>query len=301
LEGKLRINESLARHTSFKIGGAAQFWFEPKNLSDLQKSIFFARSKRKPLRIIGAGSNILVDDRGIKGIVIKLNSPYFKRVAVNPALSYLKPTSLSRKGGINQQVVMAGAGVSLNQLIRYVQKFGLSGCELLAGIPGTVGGALIMNAGNIGYNVLNVTVMDKQGRVKVLNRNNIRFNYRSSSLNRYIILSVNFKLLKKGRKTVKKKIDDYLDYRQKTQDLSCPSAGCIFRNPNSKSAAYFVERCGLKGISFGDAAVSFKHANFIINRGKASFADILRLMAYITRCVKKRFNIDLKPEIRIWR
>ena len=251
------------------------------------------------LRIIGAGSNILVNDKGIKGIVVKLNSPYFKRIRVN------------------QQTISAGAGLNLTQLVRYAQKFSLSGFELLAGIPGTVGGALIMNAANIGDKVVDVAVMDKLGRIKILNKQNTEFGYRSSNLNRYIILNANFKLITKDKQTINKSINDYLDYRQRSQDLSRPSAGCIFKNPDSKSvlrqnsglmvsraepsAAYFIERCGLKGNSFGDAAISLKHANFVINKGKAKFSDILRLVAYITRCVKKRFNLDLEPEIKIWR
>ena len=149
LKGKLKINERLAKHTSFKIGGPVQFWVEPEDLSDLKNLVLLARKKKIPLRIIGAGSNILVNDRGIKGIVVRLNSPYFKRIRVNPALSYSRSTLLCRKGGVNQQIISAGAGLNLAQLVRYAQKFGLSGFELLAGIPGTVGGALIMNAANI--------------------------------------------------------------------------------------------------------------------------------------------------------
>ena len=315
-KGRLKINERLARHTSFKIGGPVQFWVEPKSLTDLQNLVNLTYKKSIPLRIIGAGSNILVDDRGIKGIVVKLNAPCFKRVMVN------------------QQIIKAGAGLSLNRLVGCAIEFGLSGLELLSGIPGTVGGALVMNAGNIGDRVLDVTVMDNHGRVKILTRKYIQFNYRSSNLNHYIILSANFKLTKKNKRVIKKKINDYLDYRRKTQDLSWPSAGCFFRNPsfselnvdfksldcagdaskgdklvesqdrmslNSKSAAYFIERCGLKGSFIGDAAVSSKHANFIINKGKARFVDILTLMTHITKCVKKRFNLDLKPEIKIWK
>jgi UDP-N-acetylmuramate dehydrogenase len=411
LRGKLKTNEQLARHTSFKIGGPVQFWFEPKDLSDLQNLVNSVCKKRMPLRIIGAGSNTLVDDKGIKGIVVKLNSPCFKRITVNPAPSTGQRRIKARRGGVNQQLIGAGAGLSLARLLRCAQMHGLSGLELLAGIPGTVGGALIMNAGDIGDRVLDVTVMDKQARVKVLKRKDIRFGYRSSNLGRYIILNAHFKLIKKDKRAIAKSINNYLDYRQKTQDLSRPSAGCFFKNPNLKSvlrlnsglmvspstgsgssrvksrgdvkqsilrlrflrqvvrqahhaanhaeqsrgtqdassfdrlrtntersrmcskdteqsrsagqvvspstgsgssraksrdevepsAAYFIERAGLQGSSIGDAAVSSKHANFIINKGRASFADILRLKAYITRCVKIKFNSDLKPEIKIWR
>ncbi len=312
LEGKLKANEPLARHTSLKIGGPIQFWVEPKNLSDLRNLVNLARKKTMSLRVIGAGSNILADDRGIKGMVLKLNSPYFKRIAIYPTTNLV---CRHKKGqqigvGVNQRIISVGAGVRLARILGFVQMHGLAGFELLAGIPGTVGGALIMNAGNIGDNVLDVAVMDRQGRVKILKSRDTQFNYRSSNLNRYIVLSARFKLNKDDKRAIKKKIDEYLDYRRKTQDLSWPSCGCFFKNPSfnirsrrktETSAAYFIERCGLKGSRIGDAAVSSKHANFIINKGKATFADILKLMGYVTRSVKIRFNLDLEPEIKIWK
>jgi len=228
--------------------------------------------RKLPLRIIGAGSNILVDDKEIRGIVVKLNSPYFKRIVIEPHTNFCKKQS--------EKVIAVGAGVSLAQLVRRTQRNGLSGFELLSGIPGTVGGALIMNSGNIGDRILDVTVMDKQGRVKILKRKETQFSYRSSNLSRYVILNAHFKLIKKNKKAIAKFIKDYLDYRQEVQDYAYPSAGCFFKNPDSKSAAYFIERAGLKGSSFGDAAVSSKHANFIINKGKASFLDVVRLVKH---------------------
>lgn len=259
------------------------------------------------MRIIGAGSNLLVNDAGIKGIVVKLSMPSFKKVVM----------LRQRNDKVSHRVVSVGAGTSLMRLVNYARKFGLSGCRLLAGIPGTVGGALIMNSGNIGNNVLQVLVMDRLGRIKILKRQDIRFGYRSSNLNRYIILGAHLKLIKKNKKAVAGAIKEYLSYRRKTQDLSLPSAGCAFKNPDAKSvlrlrsglmvseaepsAAYFIERCGLKNFSFGDAAVSVKHANFIVNKGRASFSDIKRLMSYIARQVRKKFNINLEPEIKIWR
>ncbi len=267
----------------------------------MQNLVNIAYKKRMPLRIIGAGSNILVDDRGIKGMVVKLNSPCFKRITVNPSANYVAKEGGRIGTGVNRQVISAGAGLSLARLVRFAQENGLSGVELLAGIPGTVGGGLIMNAGNIGDRVLNVTLMDKQGRVKTLNKKNTQFGYRSSNLGRYIVLNAHLKLIKKDKRAIAKSINDYLDYRRKTQDLSRSSAGCFFKNPNSQSAAYFIERAGLRGSSIGDAAVSSKHANFIINKGRASFADILRLKAYIIRRVKIRFDLGLEPEVRIWR
>ena len=277
-------------------------------------------------RIIGAGSNLLVNDGKIKGMVVKLSSARFKRITPCPVVPFYKagsfaasrrePAQLRRKRA-NQRLINVGAGVSLARLVSYARRFGLSGCELLAGIPGTVGGALVMNAGGIGNSVFDVLVMDRSGRIKTLKNKDIRFGYRSSNLSRYVILGARLKLVKKSKTAIEKSINEYLIHRRKTQDLSFPSAGCVFKNPNPKpalrlrsgqmagkvksSAAYLIERCGLKGLSFGDAAVSNKHANFIINKGKASFSDIKRLMAHIARHVKKRFNINLEPEIKIWK
>jgi len=283
LKGKLKINVPLCRHTSIGVGGPVQFWAEPKDAADLRNLVQIIRKKRLPLRVIGAGTNILVDDRGLKGMVVKLSSPHFKRIT------------------INKEFICAGAGLSLTKLVRYAQEKGLSGFELLAGIPGTIGGALVMNAGNIGDRVLEATVIDKQSKIKVLKKEDIKFGYRVSSLGSYIILGVHFKLIKNSKSQVRRKIKRYLDYRKKTQDLTWPSCGCFFKNPNSKSAAYLIERCGLKGSFIGDAVVSSKHANFILNKGKASSKDIIKLIDYITIRVKRRFNLYLVPEVKIWK
>ena len=287
-----------------------RYWAEPKDIPELQDLFAFARHKKMPLRIIGAGSNLLVNDGKIKGIVVKLSSARFKRITPCPAVPFYKagsfaasrrePAHLRRKRA-NQRLISVGAGVSLARLVSYTRRFGLSGCELLAGIPGTVGGALVMNAGGIGSSVSEVLVMDPSGRIKTLKNKDIRFGYRSSDLSRYVILGARLKLVKKSKTAIEKSINEYLIHRRETQDLSFPSAGCVFKNPHSRPAAYLIERCGLKGLSFGDAAVSNKHANFIINKGKASFSDIKRLMAHIARCVRERFNVSLEPEIKIWR
>ncbi len=301
----------MARHTSFKIGGPAQLWFEPVDILDLRRLVVATYKKEIPLRVIGMGSNILVDDRGIQGIVIRLNSSYFKRITVpNSSLTY----DMKQRDSC---IINVGAGLSVNRLLRYAQSKGLSGLESLAGIPGTVGGVLVMNAGDVGDKVLHITVMDKQGRIKTIKRRQAGFGYRESKLDYYIILNVDFQLSRWDSRMIQKKIDRFLEYRRKTQDLYWPSAGCFFKNPsitkrriNTKhrstsmslgSAAYFIERCGLKGSFVGDAAVSLKHANFIINKGRASFSDVLKLKDCITKCVEGKFNLRLEPEVRIWR
>jgi len=186
--------------------------------------------------------------------------------------------------------------------------------EFLAGIPATLGGALVMNAGisektknqkpkikSIGDLVEAVTVMDYNGNIKTLDREEIKFGYRTSSLSKYIILSAIIKLTKGNIREIEDKIKVYLGYRRVAQDLPFANAGCIFKNPKRYQAGRLIDACGLKGKRIGDACVSNKHANFILNLGRARFSDVLRLMGLIKRRVKNKFNIDLEPEIKIWR
>jgi len=199
-----------------------------------------------------------------------------------------------------------GSGVLLSRVVLFAQDYGLSGAEFLAGIPGTVGGALAMNAGiaqdnrSIAELVESVTVMDYRGNRKILNKKDIRFGYRTSSLSKYIILSALIKLNRKNKEQINDKIKAYLKYRKLTQDLSKPSAGCIFRNPTGNSAGRLIDLCGLKGKRIGGAGVSLKHANFILNLENAAARDVLQLTDLIKKEVRKKFNIDLKPEIKIW-
>jgi UDP-N-acetylmuramate dehydrogenase len=180
----------------------------------------------------------------------------------------------------------------------------LGGAEFLTGIPGTLGAAVLMNAGtkdrSIAEIVKTVKVIDYNGRVKIIGKKKINFQYRSSRLSRYIILSVQLKLVKSNKKKIAKKIKKYLVYRWATQDLTFPNAGCIFRNPGRLSAGRLIDVCGLKGKCFGGAQISLKHANFIANKNMATASDVIHLMDYIKRKVKQKFNNSLKPEIKIW-
>lgn len=287
LRGRVKLNEPLENYTTLKIAGRAKFFIEPKDINDLKLLLSLLRRYKIPLRIIGAGSNILVSDKGVDAAVIRLDSPYFNR--------------LSLKNGYLE----VGSGVGLNEVVLATQRRGLSGVEFLAGIPGTIGGALAMNAGipqaNIAQTVKDITVMDYYGNIKTLNKKDIKFSYRSSHLSRYIILSARLKLVKKNKRKIKDEINKYLNYRHITQDLSLPSCGCIFKNPRGDSAGRLIDLCGLKGKRIGDAFVSLKHANFILNLGNAKAGDVFKLMDLIKKKVKKRFNVTLEPEIKIWR
>lgn len=287
LRGKIRFNEPLKNKTTFRIGGSAKFFIEPKDIDDLKHLLSSVKRYKIPTFVIGAGSNVLVSDKGIQGIVFRLNAPYFKKIL---------------KYGSH---IYAGSGSLLNQFILKAAEFGLSGVEFLAGIPGTVGGALCMNAGvgkkNIGDLVEKVTVMDYNGNIKVLGRDDIRFEYRKSSLGKFIILSADFKLAKKDKKEIKNNITNYLKYRRDTQDSSLSNAGCVFKNPPGNSAGRLIDLCGLKGRGSGSAYVSLRHANFILNRKNALAGDVLRLMSLIKKRVKRKFKVNLEPEIKIWR
>ncbi|MDD5166277.1 MAG: UDP-N-acetylmuramate dehydrogenase, partial [Candidatus Omnitrophica bacterium] len=221
-----------------------------------------------------------------KAAVLKLNALSFKKISFKD--SHLE----------------AGSGLMLGQIVKAAQDHGLSGIEFLAGIPGTVGGALIMNAGAWGKNIADavsrVKVMDYNGKVNVLKRKDIKFAYRSSSLEKFIILSADFKLSKRNKKEIKEDIKMLVQRRRDTQDLCFPSAGCIFKNPEGGSAGRLIDLCGLKSKAQGRAYISSKHANFILNQGGARAADVLKLMDLAQRKVKTKFKLTLKPEIKIW-
>ena len=312
LKGRIRLAELLKNHTTFKIGGPAKFFIEPQDPNDLRLLLSLVKRYNLSLFVIGRGSNLLISDKGINGVVLRLNAPYFKK------LSY-------RDNYLN-----AGSGVLLSRVVLFAQDHGLSGAEFLAGIPGTVGGALAMNAGiarkvknprlsgrqkksppkadpptaekikNIGDLVETVTVLDYNGKIKTLHKKDIEFGYRRSSLSKYIILGTSIRLAKENKKKINERIKKYINYRKSTQDLSKPSAGCIFRNPTGHSAGRLIDLCGLKGKRVGDAGVSLKHANFILNLENAASRDVIKLMDFIRKKVNNKFNINLTPEIKIW-
>ena len=286
LKGKISSNEPLNKHTTLKIGGRAEFFIEPKDINDLKSLITLAKRYNMSILVIGSGSNILAGDKDIKAVIVRLNSSSFKKIIYR------------------RNCLEAGSGLMLWQLVMVAKRHGLSGLEFLAGIPGTVGGALAMNAGAWGRNISDmvedIKVMDYGGNIKTLTKKQIRFGYRRSGLAKYIILSVHLKLVKKNKKEINGSIKRYLEYRRNTQDTSLPNAGCIFKNPRLKSAGRLIDLCGLKGKKIGGALVSRRHANFILNQGNAKAEDVLKLMDLIKKRVRSRFRVALQPEIKIW-
>ena len=287
LKGKVKLDEPLDRYTSFKIGGRANFFIQPYDTGDLKLLINRANRYNIPILVMGAGSNILINDLGVDAIVLKLSSPVFKKISCDG------------------HSIQAGSAVTLRQLIQYALEKGLSGLEFLSGIPGTLGGALVMNAGQSGKGICcladRVKVMDYRGRIKTLLKNDLEYAYRKSNLDKYIILSARLKLVKKSKKEIRDTVKQYASYRWNSQDTAVPNAGCIFKNPARKSAGKLIDLCGLKGKMLGGARISDKHANFILNFKSASSRDVLKLMELIRKRVKQKFNVKLEPEIKIWK
>lgn len=287
LNKKIKAKVNLAGYTSFKIGGPAEFFYAVQNSKDLQQVLAFAKRSKLKVFILGSGSNILVSDSGVKGLVIKLIGKEFKKVA--------------KKG----RCIIAGSSIKLSQLVLFAKDQGLSGLEFLCGIPGTLGGALMGNAGawgkSIGSLVKEVLVLDNQGKLKRLDKNKLKFSYRKSNLNNYVITSAKIELSPKSKNSILKEIKRYLFVRRRSQNNRLPNAGCIFKNPKNNFAGRLIESCQLKGESRGGAVISKLHANFILNAKKAKSKDVLSLMHLIRKKVKGKFKINLTPEIKIWK
>lgn len=278
----IKKKQLLASFTSFKIGGPADWFYQAKTEEDLIKTLGFCRNKKIPFLIFGGGSNILFSDQGFRGLAIRMENKEIK---------------------INDGKVLAAAGVSLNELVKLTAENSLSGLEFLVGIYGTVGGAIVGNTGawqqNIGDQVKRVRVLDENNQFKWLNQKECQFAYRQSRFkkNKAIILEVEFELEKGNEKEIKERIKENLTKRGGQPQE--PSAGSIFINPKPKSAGDLIEKCGLKGKRIGNAQISEKHANFIVNLGGAKAADVLELIALAQKKVEEKFKITLQPEIII--
>jgi UDP-N-acetylmuramate dehydrogenase len=289
----LKKNISLKNRTSFRIGGRAAYWYEPKTRNEL--SCFLKKSQfLKPFFVIGAGSNLLVKEGVIKKTFIHLSAQAFKKITMR---------------GVSVEV---GAGVPLNRLISFLMPFDLTGFEFLTGIPGTVGGALVMNAGakneagdnqvlkEISDIVSWVEVLDLNGRIFKLKKKDIIFSYRTSSLKPYVILRAEFRLRRGEKGSARKRIKELFEERRARQDWRYASAGSFFKNPkNGLSAGRMIDSCHLKGLRYKGAQVSERHANFILNIRGAKSQDVIRLMEIIQKKVYNRFKIKLIPEVEI--
>ncbi len=293
LKNKIKKAVPLAPRTTFRIGGKAQYWYEP---TDKKELAYFLKETAGavPFFVIGAGSNLLIKDGMIKKIFVHLNSNDFKKIEITGSS------------------VVVGAGVKINHLLGTLKFKNLGGYEFLAGIPGTIGGALVMNAGaktdlslpssyrEIGDIVSEVEVLDRVGRRLILKKEKIKFSYRYSSLKPYVIVSAKLKLQPASRNKVQETIRSIIKNRLKIQEERYPNAGCFFKNPHrNESAGRLIDLCQLKGLKVGGARISVKHANFIVNTGRARSRDVLKLMEIVRKKVYNRFRIKLMPEVEV--
>ena len=286
IHGKILLNEPLRRHTTFRTGGPCKIWVEPEDETELRRIVLWAKEIKKKIFVIGTGSNVLARDKGFNGIVLHLGHKNFRKITIHGSK------------------VQVGAGARLDYLINKACKMNLGGIEGLIGIPGTLGGAIYMNAtykGSISDCLEVVRVMEiRKGTICNLKRKDLKVKYRHSGLDDYVILEATLNLQKASQKILLDRKIKFMEMKQKTQPLGLPSAGCVFKNPAGKiAAARYIELLNLKGEKIGDAKVSKKHANFIVNLKNAKANDILRLIRTVKRRVKSRFNIDLALEIKI--
>ncbi len=284
--GKVSVNEPMKKHTTFRIGGPADILFVPSSLDDLRKALSLATEREIPITVIGGGSNLLVRDSGIRGIVIKIDG----------ALDYMS---------IEDGRILAGSGTPLSALSRAAAEAGISGMEFCAGIPGTVGGAVAMNAGAHGSFmediILKVRAMGSDGGIKEFAVEECGFGVKSSRFQNelLIITEVEFRAVPGDKEEIKRRISDYLRSRREKQPLTLPSAGCIFRNPSGGGAGRYIDSSGCKGLRVGDAQVSELHANFIVNLGSATCQDVLDLIELVKCRVREKEGVELEPEVRV--
>ena len=285
VKGTFLRNEPMAKHTSYGIGGPAQAYITPADENDLKQILTFAKDKGINTFFAGSGSNLLVADEGFEGIVITLGKSFTKL-------------------GIDGNKMEAQVGVMLGKIVKETIKRNLTGMESMIGVPGTLGGALIMNAGAFGGEISNcldiIKVMLINGETKIYQKNDIVFSYRNSTFPKdEILLSATFTLNEKPANEIQYDRAKASKGRKDTQPLRFRSAGSVFKNPKPDLAAgYLIDQAGLKGSRIGDAEISTKHANFFINHGKAKAKDIVDLILLAKKTVLEKFDVNLELEIR---
>jgi len=294
---EIKVNELMSSHTSFKIGGSCDSFVLPKTIEGIKSVISFVNEDKLPLLIIGNGTNLLFPDNGFSGVVMQIGEPYFCDV-----------------GAVRELPLRVGAGISISRLLEITVERGLSGLEFMSGIPGTLGGAITMNAGafgkRIGEIVKRVKIINRKGEVYWIGNEEIEFGYRESRFKRSegaylpreefeIILSAELKLKRDNSSKIKARIQEIVKSRESRLPIEFPSAGCVFKNPEDKPAGELIELASCKGLRIGDAQVSTRHANFIVNLGNASYKDVKALIEEVQRKVYQKFKISLDLELII--
>jgi UDP-N-acetylmuramate dehydrogenase len=284
-EENIIIDAEMKNYVHFRVGGPADILLIPESKEQVIKTIEICREKNIPFYVIGNGSNLLVKDGGIKGVVIKLKE--LKNIE------------------IKDNIIEAECGAMLKDVSNAALKNSLTGLEFACGIPGTIGGAVFMNAGAYNGEISNVIesaeIINNENEVVTLFKEELELGYRSSIImkNNYIVLSAKFKLEEGDKKDIEEVVDDLTNRRESKQPLEYPSAGSTFKRPEGYFAGKLIQDAGLKGYTIGGAAVSEKHSGFVINKNGATATDILNLIHHIQEEVKKQFNVELHPEVRI--
>ena len=277
------MHEALSTYTSFRIGGPADYYLEPADKDDVVQVVKYLQRENIPFVMIGSGSNLLISDEGIRGAVINLEAGLSKLVA-------------------DGNTVVAEAGVKMAKFVDFCIQRGLGGVEMLPGIPGTIGGAIIMNAGAYGGEISDHLVeveVVRDGNVVVVKKSDAGFAYRRSGFRGDIVLSAKFAFPPREKAELMKRRRELLIKRNQSQPLNLPNSGSVFKNPAGTFAAKMIEEAGLKGKTVGGAKVSEKHGNFIVNMGKASATDVLALIRLARSTVAARFGTKLELEVKL--
>lgn len=287
--GEVLFGETMKTHTSLKIGGPADIFAFPQEVISLKNMLTTLKKKSIPSLPVGGGTNLLVRDGGIEGVVVSLRD--CRRIEIIDEAQDLIS-------------LFVESGVPLQKLVSFTKENGFSGMEGLAGIPGSVGGAIAGNTGAYGYSmkslIVSATVMHPDGKLDKLAAGKLGLEYRAAKLPAgSIILSANIKLRRDIKEDIAKRMEGFLREKREKQPLSDLSAGCVFKNPEGASAGKLIDEAGCKGMRIGDVEVSSRHANFLINKGNASASDFLKLMDAVRTKVSSVFGVELEPEIKI--
>ncbi len=280
-------HHAMAPHTWYRLGGPADYFIRPQTVEQLQDVVKRCNDNRIRIHVMGLGSNLLVSDEGVRGAVVKLEGPVFSAVQFDGAQ------------------ITAWAGAELSKLVLDCVEKGLAGLEILTGIPGSIGGAVKMNAGgrfgDIGSVVDSVTLMDGQGTIFEKSRPELIFDYRCVNIRAPFILNATLTLSPGDPKQIMRTLKENWIYKKNNQPLNTRNCGCVFKNPPEASAGALIDRAGLKGFQIGGAVVSEKHANFIVANEGCTSRDVMRLIESVRKRVREHAGVELQPEIEIWK
>ena len=286
LEQIVETDYPLAKRTWYGLGGPADYFIRPKTIEQLKEVVKRSNENKLRIYVMGFGSNLLIGDDGLRAAVIKLESEKFSQIKYD------------------KQDVIAGAGAELSRLVLTCVEKGLSGVEALTGIPGSIGGAVKMNAGgnfgDFGSSVETVTLMDSSGNIFEKSKPELAFDYRRTNITAKFVLKARLKLNSADPEQIMRTVKEIWIHKKNSQPLNSKNSGCIFKNPPGASAGALIDRAGLKGLQIGGAVVSDKHANFIIAKEGCSSRDVMRLIEAIKQRVREQFNVELELEIEIW-